>query len=84
VLIGLSENEMVGYVTYVGNRWDAYRVLAGKRMGKKPLGTLRHKWGIILKWIFKKLVVGMDWIDLPQGTDIWQAVVNATMNIWIS
>jgi hypothetical protein len=26
----------------------------------------------------------MDRIDLPQGTDIWQAVVNATMNIWIS
>ena len=24
---------------------------------------------IILKWIFKKLDVGMDWIDLAQDTD---------------
>jgi hypothetical protein len=44
-LIGLSENEMVGYTTCMGKRWGAYRVLVGKRMGKKQLGTLRHKWG---------------------------------------
>jgi hypothetical protein len=50
-------------------RWSAFRVLVGKHMGKKPLGTLRHKWGIILRWILKNLVVGMDWIDLSQGTD---------------
>jgi len=60
---------MAGYATRMGQRWGAYWVLVGKRMGKKQLVTLRRKWGIILKWIFKKLVVGMDWIDLPQGTD---------------
>jgi len=38
---------MAGFPTCLGKMWGAYRVLVGKRMGKKPLGTLRQKWGII-------------------------------------
>ena len=26
---------------------------------------------------------GMDWIDLAQDRDRWQALVNAVMNIWV-
>jgi hypothetical protein len=26
---------------------------------------------------------GMDWIDLPQDKDQWQAHVNTTMNPWV-
>jgi hypothetical protein len=36
---------------------------------------------IILRWIFEKLNGGMDWIDLAQDRDRWQAVVNAAMNL---
>jgi hypothetical protein len=36
---------------------------------------------IILKWIFKKWVGGMDWIDMAQDRDMWQAVLNAVMNL---
>ena len=35
---------------------------------------------IILKWNFRKWVGGMDWIDLVQDMDRWQALVNAVMN----
>jgi hypothetical protein len=35
---------------------------------------------IILKWIVKKRDGGMDWIDIAQDRDRWQAVVNAVMN----
>ena len=36
---------------------------------------------IILKRIFKKWDVGMDWIDLAHNRDKWRALVNAVMNL---
>jgi hypothetical protein len=35
-------------------------------------------------WIFEKWDEGMDWIDLAQDRDRWQAVVNAVMNLWVA
>jgi hypothetical protein len=52
--------------------------------------TLRKKdhWGnpgvdgrIILRWIFRKWDVCMDWIKLAQDRDRYQALVNAVMNL---
>ena len=37
---------------------------------------------LTLKWIFKK-GCGMDWIDLTQDRDKWQAHVNVVMNLWV-
>jgi hypothetical protein len=33
---------------------SVYRVLVGKLVGKRPLGRLGRRWGIILRWIFGK------------------------------
>jgi hypothetical protein len=38
---------------------------------------------IILKWIFK-CWGAMDWIDLAQDRDKWQALLNVVMNLWVS
>jgi hypothetical protein len=61
-------------------RNGSYSVLAGKPERRIPRGRHRRKWGIILKWICEKWDGGMDWIDLTQDSDKWQAVVNAVMN----
>jgi hypothetical protein len=46
----------------MGEKRNAYRVLVGKREGKRPLGL--GGW-TILKWILEGLGWdGMDWIDL--------------------
>jgi hypothetical protein len=36
---------------------------------RKPLGRPRHKWGIILKLMFRKWDWGVEWIDLAQVRD---------------
>ena len=37
----------------------------------------------ILKWIFKMLDGGMDWIDQAQDTERWRALVNAVMDFGV-
>ena len=48
-----------------------YRVLMGKPEGKRPLGRLRLRWEIILRWIFRKWDVevwtGSSWLRIGTG-----------------
>jgi hypothetical protein len=43
-----------GYIVCVIGKRNAYRVLVGKPGGKRPLGRLKRRWGIILKLILEK------------------------------
>ena len=64
-----------------GERRGAYSVLLGKPEGKNHLEEPGIDGKIILRWIFRKLDWGMDWIDLALDRDRWRAIVNAVMNI---
>jgi len=47
-----------GHVARMGEGRGLYRVLLGKPEVKRPLGRLRLRWGIILRWFFRKSEVG--------------------------
>jgi len=53
----------------VGERGGTQRILVWKPEGKKPFDDLSVDGRIILRWIFRKWVGGMEWIDLAQGRD---------------
>jgi hypothetical protein len=38
---------------------------------------------IVLRWIFRKCDEGIDWIELVQDEDTWQALVNEVMNLQV-
>jgi hypothetical protein len=64
----------------MGARRGAYRVLVGKLEGKRTLGRPRHRWEDNIKMYLEEVGwKGMEWIDLAQDRDRWQASVNAVM-----
>jgi hypothetical protein len=66
----------------MGKKRGAYRVLVGKPEGKRPLGRHRHRWEDNIKMDLQELECGdMDWINLAQDKNSWQAIVNAVMNL---
>ena len=71
-----------GHVARTVERRGLYRVLMGKPEGKRSLGRLRRRWENNVKMDLEEVGCGsMDWIDLAEDRDSWQALVNAVMNI---
>jgi len=68
----------------MGERKGVCRVLAGKPEGRRTLGRLRCRWEDNIKMDLQEVVCGgMDWIELAQDRDRWQALVTALMNLWV-
>jgi hypothetical protein len=64
----------------MGKRRGVYRVLVGKPEGKRHLGRPRHRWEDNINMDLQKVGCGgMDWIDLAQDRDRWQALVNVVI-----
>jgi hypothetical protein len=64
---------LAGHVARMLERRDVYRDLQGKPGTKIPLGKHRHRWGIILRWIFRNWDVGVwtgsIWLRIGTGVE---------------
>jgi hypothetical protein len=68
-----------------GAKRNAYRILAGKPKGKRPLGRPRQRWVDTIKVDLREIGWdGMDSIDLAEDRDQWRTLVNTVMNLRIS
>jgi hypothetical protein len=66
----------------MGEKRNAYRILVGKPIGKRPLGRPRLRWVDNIKINLREIGWdGMDWIDLAPDRDQWRALVNTVMNL---
>jgi hypothetical protein len=67
----------------MGEESNVYKVLMGKPEGKRPLGRPRHRWEDGIRMDLREIVCGsVDWIQLAQDWDRWQALINMVMNLW--
>jgi len=74
----------VGHVACMGEKRGIYVVLVWKPEGKRPLGRSRHRREVNSKLDLQEVgCLGMDWIELAQNADMWQAFVNAVINLWV-
>jgi len=73
-----------GHVAHMGMRRGVYRVLVGKPERKRPLGRARCRWEDNIKMDLQEVGCEvMNWIELAEDRDRWQALVNAVMNLWV-
>jgi hypothetical protein len=71
-----------GYVAWMGEKRNAYRILVGSPEEKRPLGRPRRRWVDNINMDLREIAGdGMDCIDLAQDRDQWRALVNAVMNL---
>jgi hypothetical protein len=70
-----------GHVALLGEKRTAYRLLAGKPDGKRPLVRSGRRWvGNIKMDLVEIGWGGVDWIGLAQDRGSWRAVVHVVMN----
>jgi len=71
-----------GHVARMGEERGVYRVLVGKREGRRPLGRPRRRWVDNIRMDLQLVGCGyMDWIGLAQDRDRWRTLVSAVMNL---
>jgi hypothetical protein len=66
----------------MGEKRNACRILVGKPEGKRPLGRPRRRWLDNIKMDLREIRGGgIDWIDLTQDRDQWEALVSGSGGI---
>jgi hypothetical protein len=79
-MIKLRRMRWAGHVARIGENKNAYRILAGKPEGKRPLGSARRRWVDNVNIDLRDI----GWIDLAQDRDQWRALMNTVMNLRVS
>jgi hypothetical protein len=66
----------------MGEKKNAYRLLVGKREGKRPLGRPRRRWVDNNRMDLGEVGWGdVDWIGLVQDRNRWRDVVGSVLNL---
>jgi hypothetical protein len=66
----------------MGENRNAYRLLVGKREGKRPLGRPGRRWMDNIRIDLGEVRwVDVDWIGLAKDRNRWRALVNSVLNL---
>ena len=72
----------LGHVARMVERRSVYRILVGKRDGRRPLWRPRRRWDDNIKMDLREVGRGCgDCMELAQDRDRWRALLNAATNL---
>ena len=61
---------------------NAFKLLTGKPIGKRPLGRPGRRWEDNIRMDFEEIDINAGyWVDSAQDRDYWRALVNAALNL---
>ena len=70
-----------GYVARMGGR-SAFKILAGKPIGKRLLGRPRRRWEDIIRMDLEEISINAGkWVDSAQDRNYWRVLVNVALNL---
>jgi len=81
LLLHIKNSEMGSACSTMEDGRGADRVLVGKSEGKRPLGRPGRRLDHNIEIDLQAVGWGMDWNDLGQNRNRWQALVNTVMNL---
>jgi hypothetical protein len=66
----------------MGEERAVYRVLVGKKEGRRPMGRPRRRWVYYIRMDLQEVGCGYtDWVGLAKDRDRWPTLVSAVMNL---
>jgi hypothetical protein len=66
----------------MGEKRNAYRLVVGKPVGRRPLGRPRRRWVDNIRIDLGEVEWGdVNWIGLAQDRNRWRALVNSVLNL---
>jgi hypothetical protein len=78
----VEEDDMSGSCSTNGEKGNAYRLLVGKAVGKRPLRRPRRRWMDNIRMNLGEVGWGdINWIGLAQDRNRWRALVNSVLNL---
>jgi hypothetical protein len=81
-IIKMRRMRWVGHGALMGEKRNVYRLLVRKPEGKRPLGSLRHRWMDNIKMDLLETGLNVvNWIGLALDRYRWRALVNSVMNL---
>ena len=61
---------------------STFKILAGKPIGKRPLGRPRRRWEDNIRMDLDEIGINAgNWVDSAQDRNYWRALVNAELNL---
>ena len=68
-----------GHVARTEEGRSAFKILTGKRTGKRPLGRPRSRWEDNIRMDLEEIgIITGNWVDLAQDRDYWRDIVILT------